>query len=103
MNSGGSRASNLSRDGPSIGRWSSRRSLKGDDVRSHSHHISWQRRLWFDEGGTFLRYTAETDALQQVLQFLDAECCTRNKALKPEQITNIAGREFSCLIRSPVS
>lgn len=36
---------------------------------------------------TFLRYTAATDALQQLLQFLYAECCTRNKALKPEQIT----------------
>ena len=36
---------------------------------------------------TFLRYTADTDALQQLLQFLYAECCTSNKALKPEQIT----------------
>jgi ArsR family transcriptional regulator, arsenate/arsenite/antimonite-responsive transcriptional repressor len=36
---------------------------------------------------TFLRYTADTDALQQLLKFLYAECCTRNKALKPEQIT----------------
>ena len=36
---------------------------------------------------TFLRYTADTDALQQLVQFLYAECCTRNKALKPEQIT----------------
>jgi len=36
---------------------------------------------------TFLRYTADTDALQQLLQFLYAECCTRNKALKPEQVT----------------
>jgi DNA-binding transcriptional ArsR family regulator len=36
---------------------------------------------------TFLRYTADTDALQHLLQFLYAECCTRNKALKPEQIT----------------
>jgi len=37
--------------------------------------------------GTFLRYTANTDALQEVLQFLYAECCTRNNALKPESIT----------------
>jgi len=37
--------------------------------------------------GTFLRYTADTTALQELLQFLYAECCTRNKALKPEQIT----------------
>ena len=36
---------------------------------------------------TFLRYSADTEALQQLLQFLYAECCTRNKALKPEQIT----------------
>jgi ArsR family transcriptional regulator, arsenate/arsenite/antimonite-responsive transcriptional repressor len=37
--------------------------------------------------GTFLRYRADTEALQQLLQFLYAECCTRNKALRPEQIT----------------
>ena len=38
---------------------------------------------------TFLRYTANTDALQELLQFLYAECCTRNKALKPEHIVQI--------------
>lgn len=35
---------------------------------------------------TFLRYTANTDALQEILQFLYAECCTRNKALNPESV-----------------
>src|ERR1700684_3599236 len=35
---------------------------------------------------TFLRYTANTDALQEVLGFLYAECCTRNKAIKPAAI-----------------
>src|SRR5258708_36582395 len=38
---------------------------------------------------TFLRYTANTEALQQVLQFLYAECCTRNKALNPQDIVQI--------------
>jgi len=38
---------------------------------------------------TFLRYTANTDALQELLQFLYAECCTRNKALKPQDIVQI--------------
>ncbi len=38
---------------------------------------------------TFLRYTANTDALQELLQFLYAECCTRNKALKPQAIVQI--------------
>jgi ArsR family transcriptional regulator len=39
--------------------------------------------------GTFLRCTANCEALQELLQFLYAECCTRNKALKPEQIVRI--------------
>jgi ArsR family transcriptional regulator, arsenate/arsenite/antimonite-responsive transcriptional repressor len=38
---------------------------------------------------TFLRYTANTEALQELLQFLYSECCTRNKALKPEDIVEI--------------
>jgi DNA-binding transcriptional ArsR family regulator len=38
---------------------------------------------------TFLRYTANADALQELLQFLYAECCTRNKALKPESIVQL--------------
>src|SRR5262245_39305502 len=38
---------------------------------------------------TFLRYTANTRALQELLQFLYAECCTRNRALKPEAIVQL--------------
>jgi ArsR family transcriptional regulator, arsenate/arsenite/antimonite-responsive transcriptional repressor len=38
---------------------------------------------------TFLRYTADTQTLQQLLQFLYAECCTRNKAVKPADIVQI--------------
>ena len=40
---------------------------------------------------TFLRYTANTETLQELLQFLYAECCTRNKALKPREILQICG------------
>src|ERR1700745_1027980 len=39
--------------------------------------------------GTFLLCTANTGSLQELLQFLYAECCTRNKALKPQQIVRI--------------
>lgn len=38
---------------------------------------------------TFLRYTANTNALQELLGFLYAECCTRNKALRPESIVQL--------------
>ncbi|MGA2883235.1 MAG: metalloregulator ArsR/SmtB family transcription factor [Bryobacteraceae bacterium] len=36
--------------------------------------------------GTFLWYSANTDALQDLLGFLYAECCTRNKAIEPQTI-----------------
>lgn len=38
---------------------------------------------------TFLWYTADTEALQELLGFLYAECCTRNKAVKPEAIIQL--------------
>jgi ArsR family transcriptional regulator, arsenate/arsenite/antimonite-responsive transcriptional repressor len=54
-----------------------------------SHHLD---RLKLEDlvnltrGSTFLRYTASTEALQEILQFLYTGCCTRSKALKPEAI-----------------
>lgn len=39
--------------------------------------------------GTFLRYTANVDALQELLRFLYAECCTRSKAVKPQSIIQV--------------
>jgi len=38
---------------------------------------------------TFLRYTVNTEALQELLKFLYAECCTRNKAVKPKDVVQI--------------
>ncbi len=37
--------------------------------------------------GTFLWYSANTGALQELLGFLYAECCTRNNVLEPKKIT----------------
>jgi len=39
--------------------------------------------------GTFLRYTANVDALQRLLSFLYSECCTRSKAINPKKILNV--------------
>jgi len=36
--------------------------------------------------GTFLRYSANTRALAELLGFLYAECCTRNKVVEPQRI-----------------
>ena len=39
--------------------------------------------------GTYLWYSANTDVLQEVLSFLYAECCTRNKAIPPDKVVQI--------------
>jgi ArsR family transcriptional regulator, arsenate/arsenite/antimonite-responsive transcriptional repressor len=55
-----------------------------------SHHLDKLKNeglVQVQRESTFLRYTADTNVLQDLLRFLYAECCTRNKALKPEQIT----------------
>ena len=38
---------------------------------------------------TFLWYSANTENLQELLGFLYAECCTRNKAIKPQAIVRV--------------
>ncbi|HTP88769.1 MAG TPA: metalloregulator ArsR/SmtB family transcription factor [Bryobacteraceae bacterium] len=55
-----------------------------------SHHLDKLRGeglIKAKRESTFLRYTASTEALQELLTFLYAECCTRNKAVKPESVT----------------
>ncbi len=39
--------------------------------------------------GTYLWYSANAEALQELLGFLYAECCTRNKAVKPQAIARM--------------
>jgi ArsR family transcriptional regulator len=63
-----------------------------------SHHLDKLR----NEGlvnvkreSTFLRYTANIEALQDVLQFLYAECCTRNNAVKPQAIIQLCKQEIT--------
>ena len=57
-----------------------------------SHHLDKLRNeglVQVRRESTFLRYTANTDALQEILQFLYAECCTRNKAVKPQNVVQL--------------
>ena len=57
-----------------------------------SHHLDKLRNeglVRVQRESTFLRYTANTETLQELLQFLYAECCTRNKAVKPRDIVQL--------------
>lgn len=57
-----------------------------------SHHLDKLKTedlVIVEREGTFLRYRANTEALRELLQFLYAECCTRNHALRPQDIVQI--------------
>ena len=57
-----------------------------------SHHLDKLKSedlVCVQRESTFLRYTANTAALQELLRFLYAECCTRNKAVKPQNIVQV--------------
>jgi ArsR family transcriptional regulator, arsenate/arsenite/antimonite-responsive transcriptional repressor len=57
-----------------------------------SHHLDKLKNedlVGVSRESTFLRYTANVEALQELLRFLYAECCTRNKAVKPQSIMQI--------------
>jgi ArsR family transcriptional regulator, arsenate/arsenite/antimonite-responsive transcriptional repressor len=58
-----------------------------------SHHLDKLRNenlVQVQREGTFLRYTANTGSLQELLTFLYAECCTRNRAVQPEIVLQIS-------------
>lgn len=57
-----------------------------------SHHLDKLRNedlVTVRRESTFLRYTANTGTLQELLGFLYAECCTRNKAIKPAAVVQL--------------
>ena len=57
-----------------------------------SHHLDKLRNedlVRVQRESTFLRYTANAEALQELLQFLYAECCTRNRAVRAEDVVQI--------------
>lgn len=57
-----------------------------------SHHLDKLKNedlVKVQRESTFLRYSANAEALRELLTFLYAECCTRSKAIKPEAIVRV--------------
>ena len=58
-----------------------------------SHHLEKLKQVGLVKVrrvGTFLWYTADTDALREVMNFLYEECCTRSQAVAPESVVQIS-------------
>lgn len=58
-----------------------------------SHHLEKLKQVGLvnvRRDGTFLWYSANTDALRELLGFLYEECCTRSRAVAPESFVQIS-------------
>ncbi|HUK15284.1 MAG TPA: metalloregulator ArsR/SmtB family transcription factor [Bryobacteraceae bacterium] len=76
-------------DGMVVGEIQAELGVSNSNLSHHLEKLKNEGLVNVSREGTFLRYTANVDALQELLSFLYAECCTRNKAVKPEKILNI--------------
>ena len=63
--------------------------IPGSTLSHHLDKLKNEDLVKVARESTFLRYKANTESLQELLQFLYAECCTRNRAVKPQDIVQI--------------
>jgi DNA-binding transcriptional ArsR family regulator len=76
-------------DGLVVGEIQAELGISASTLSHHLEKLKNEELVQVSREGTFLRYTANTEALQELLSFLYAECCTRNQAIKPESIVRI--------------
>jgi ArsR family transcriptional regulator, arsenate/arsenite/antimonite-responsive transcriptional repressor len=76
-------------DGMVVGDIQSELEIPNSTLSHHLEKLRNEELVNVSRESTFLRYTANTEALQDLLQFLYAECCTRNKAVKAQNIVQL--------------
>src|SRR4051812_42764655 len=70
-------------DGMVVGEIGAELDIANSTLSHHLEKLKAERLVQVQREGTFLRYSANTDTLQELLGFLYVECCTRNKAIAP--------------------
>src|ERR1700692_1480852 len=73
-------------DGMIVGDIGSELDIPNSTLSHHLDKLKNEDLVRVRREGTFLWYSANNDALQELLGFLYAECCTRNKAIEPKKI-----------------
>ena len=76
-------------DGMVVGEIQEELGISASNLSHHLDKLKNEDLVAVTREGTFLRCTANTSTLQELLGFLYAECCTRNQAVKPEAIIRI--------------
>ena len=64
--------------------------VAGSTLSHHLEKLKIDQLVTAEREKAFIRYRANIEALEEWLGFLYAECCTRNKAIKPNSIVHLS-------------
>jgi ArsR family transcriptional regulator len=76
-------------DGLVVGEIGTELEIPSSTLSHHLEKLKNEDLVKVQREGTFLWYSANTEALQELLGFLYAECCTRNNAIQPQKIVSL--------------
>jgi DNA-binding transcriptional ArsR family regulator len=74
-------------DGMVVGEIQAELGIPASTLSHHLDRLKAERLVTVQRESTFLRYAASTSALEELLGFLFAECCSRSKAVSAEAVT----------------
>ena len=74
-------------EGMVVGEIGSELAISPSTLSHHLEKLKHEELVSVRREGTYLWCSANTKALESLLGFLYAECCTRNKAIEPQRIT----------------
>ena len=73
-------------DGMVVGEIQEETGIAGSTLSHHLEKLKIDELVTTERERAFIRYRANIGALETLLGFLYAECCTRNKAIEPQKI-----------------
>ena len=76
-------------EGMTVGDIGAELQIPGSTLSHHLEKLKNERLVMVQRESTYLRYSANNQTLQELLGFLYAECCTRNKAIEPDEVITL--------------
>jgi DNA-binding transcriptional ArsR family regulator len=76
-------------DGMVVGEIGNELGIAASTLSHHLEKLKNEGLVKVRRKGTYLWYSANAEVLQELLGFLYAECCTRNKAVEPQAIVRL--------------
>lgn len=72
-----------------VGEIQSETGIPSSTLSHHLDKLRTQGLIAVRREGTFLWYSVRIETLRELLSFLYAECCTRNRVIEPKAVINI--------------